>query len=36
MKASLMRHATLLRDVYVGRSGFYPQAAALVDVAYQD
>jgi len=29
-------HATLLRDVYVGRGGFHPQAAAFVDAAYRD
>ena len=36
MKADLMGHATLLRDVYVGRGGFHPQAAAFIDAAYRD
>jgi len=36
MKADLMGHATLLRDVYVGRGGFHPQAAGFIDAAYRD
>jgi len=35
MKADLMGHATLLRDVYVGRGGFHPQAATFIDAAYR-
>jgi integrase len=36
VKADLMGHATLLRDTYVGRGGFHPEAAAFVDAAYRD
>lgn len=36
MKADLMGHSTVLRDVYVGRGGFHPQAAAIVEAAYRD
>lgn len=36
MKADLMGHSTLLRDTYVGRGGFHPQAAAVIDAAYRD
>ncbi len=36
MKADLMGHSTVLRDIYVGRGGFHPQAADYVDAAYRD